>query len=231
MYEIAVNGLKYYISYKEAQFLIKNFYSPIYRKMISIPGFGSMKRNYRNYNAPAKFGTDAKIKRLQRQVANISPELKTKQFSFSTSTPNATIAFVPLFEIAEGNGEDERIGDRIRVKSISIRGNVNAQLNNVDFYIVKYNFPTATPLYSHFLAEAGGHLSVNNGREIYHKLCSTGAYDQMINFKRNYKNLIVKYTANAAGTAIDHNNYFIVVKNLSGSTIIPRMSVEVKYTD
>jgi len=66
MYEIAVNGLKYYISYKEAQFLIKNFYKPIYRKMISIPGFGSMKRNYRNYNAPPKFGTDAKIKRLQR---------------------------------------------------------------------------------------------------------------------------------------------------------------------
>jgi len=231
MYEIAVNGLKYYISYKEAQFLIKNFYSPIYRKMISIPGFGSMKRNYRNYNAPAKFGTDAKIKRLQRQVANISPELKTKQFSYSTTVATGALIYLPLFEIAEGNGEEERIGDRIRVKSISIRGNVNAQLNNVDFYIVKYNFPTAVPLYAHFLAEPGGHLSSNNGREIYHKLCSSGAYDQLINFKRNYKSLIVKYTQNPAGTVIDQNNYFIVVKNFSGSNVTPRFSVEVKYTD
>ena len=231
MYEIAVNGLKYYISYKEAQFLIKNFYSPIYRKMISIPGFGSMKRNYKNYNAPAKFGTDAKIKRLQRQVASISPELKTKQFSFSTTVATGALTSIPLFEIAEGNGEEERIGDRIRVKSISIRGNVNAQLNNVDFYIVKYNLPATTPLYAHFLAEPGGHFATNEGTEIYHKLCSSGAWDQLINFKRNYKNLIVKYTSNPAGTVIDHNNYYIVIKNLSGSSVTPRISVQVKYTD
>jgi len=157
--------------------------------------------------------------------------LKTKQFSYSTTVATGAFTSVAMFEIPEGNGEDERIGDRIRVKSISIRGNVNDQLNNVDFYIVKYKLPGSVPVYTDFLAEPGGHIAVNEGTEIYHKLCSSGAWDQLINFKRNYKNLIVKYGTNAAGTSIDQNNYQIVIKNLSGSNITPRISVQIKYTD
>lgn len=179
---------------------------------------------------PHAVGTNAKIQKLQRRVAAMTPEVKTKQFTWTTAVATGSIVQLQLFNIPEGTGEDERIGDRIRIKSISIRGNPNFGLDDVDFYIVKLNDVSAIPLPGNFLNVPGGHLASDIGREIFHKQFQVGSLDQTLSYKKYFKSpLVVKYTN--VGTTPDQNNWFLVVKNLSGSSFNTKFSVEIKYTD
>lgn len=174
-----------------------------------------------------------KIKKLQSRVNKLTPEIKTKEFSFVGTPAAGALFYVPLFTIAEGLGEDERIGDKITVKSIEIRGasNVNGSLP-ADMYIVCNEDPNLTPAIGHFIFTAGGHYLVNQGKEIYHKYVDSGSWDQSINYKKYFKNLVVKYRSTTTGALLATNNYcFVVVNRSAASTLSSEFSIKIRYTD
>lgn len=154
--------------------------------------------------------------------------MKTKQFEWSPSVANNAVGYLPLFSIPEGTGEDERIGDKIKVKSIAIRGNF-ANTNLIDFYIIELDRNSDAPLFTDFVNVAGGHLLVDHGKEVFHQQTATGTPLVTLNMKKYYKNGLT-VTFDSAGSVIT-NRYLMVVKNKSGATVISRTSIEIKYTD
>lgn len=173
-----------------------------------------------------------KIKKLERKVAALQPELKTIQYSFVDSILNNTIGLQDLFAtIVQGDGENQRLGDDIKVKSLSIRGNANgASGANADFYLVKMNNndPSNPPVYGDFIGVYGGHIDRDDGEEIYHKHCGHADLD-VINYNHKFKYpLNVKF--NRAG-AVEKNKWYMVVKNDSGGTIASELSVQIMYYD
>lgn len=198
-----------------------------------MPGSGLFTYRKKNYNSTPKYGAAAnqrQIQLLQRRVAALSPEVKTKQFTWTTLSADSTIVYAYLFPLPEGTGEDERIGDSVKIKSISIRADPNFGNDDIDFYIIKNEQPDRIPGYSDFLSVPGGHLKTTIGKEIYHKLFNVGSLDQTLNYKKYFKTpLVVKY--GTGGTEAQHNNWYIVIRNSSGASFNVKMSIELKYTD
>lgn len=82
-----------------------------------------------------KLHSDADVKRLLAKMLRtrgISPEVKFFTTIISGVTLNSTVgAMTSLNLVAQGTDENNRIGDRIRIKSVEIRGNI-ASTNNLE---------------------------------------------------------------------------------------------------
>ena len=195
------------------------------------------KRNkmvYRNRGSSKKT-ISHKVSALQRKVALIQPEIKSKDIAITgASVADAAVISTALMAgIAEGTGNDERTGETIKVMSIEVRGNVwgSRAVNGVDFYVLKFKDPGNSPIYANFIPVIGGHYKTDLAYEMYHEMAqrSVNQYN-FLNYKKRFHNgLRVEY--DAAG-AVKRGEIQLAVKNDSGgaSTGI-EYSIRVWYYD
>lgn len=233
MRTIIINGIKYYILYKEGQILYSRFYKPIFKMIAGQTDGWLTARDPRK-----KFAWDpnvAKYRSLSRRVAALQPEQKTSQYSYVDTILTGTIGYLPLFNyITQGTTDTTRLGDVVRIKSISIRGvatEIEGTAKPCDFYIIKLtnNDPTQVPLNGDFIQTLGGHLDTDDGIEIYHKTLHGSVWNGVINYKRTFKNGM-KVTYNRNGDT-ETNKWFIVIKNGGTQSIVPDLSVQIRFTD
>lgn len=180
----------------------------------------------------AAMSADSKYKRLARRVTAISPEVKIITYSsVLADIGNNAAAGIDLFTpIIEGTGDNERIGDKIKVKSIEVRGIHSDNNDKVDLYLVNPH-DLGTPAVGDFVGTVGGHYFKNKGTEIYHKGPTTGSSVNDVCAIRKYFSkypLGVHYTS---ADVPDKNRYWLIIINRSGIVFTANLSVKIKYID
>lgn len=89
----------------------------------------------KKYKAAERKPTELEVKRLMARMLKtrgITPEVKFFTTIISGTALNNTVgAMTSLNLVAQGTDENNRIGDRIRIRSVEIRGNV-ASTNNLE---------------------------------------------------------------------------------------------------
>lgn len=165
-----------------------------------------------------------------RQSANIHKRVKalethTKQETHVCDIPiNITslatndIFSNNIFEsILPGTGENQRVGNEVRIKSIEVTFQPEAQ-PALDVYLVRPDSGTVIPITGHFSGTQGGRYKDNEGWEIKHWLLggsnsnSFYSIDDRVSFKYPMK---VKYD----GNFVRLNTVYFAVTNHTGATV------------
>lgn len=184
-----------------------------------------------------------RVKRVERRAAFNKPEMKTVTLSLNafTSTGGTTLAdnTVTLLQpcrIAQGTGINDRIGDKIRVWRIEVRGLSD---NGLDHYIIQ-NHTSSNPGITSFTSQIGSYLldSENNKRFtewIHYRNYYTGSgattTTPSLKFHQKFRNgIIVKYNG-AASTSIVDNEVSYVAVNRTGTNLSANLSLRMWYTD
>lgn len=183
-----------------------------------------------------------RVKRVERRSALNKPEMKTKTIELNawpsaggTAIPVNTVNLLQPCQIAEGTGSTDRIGDKIRVWRIEVRGLADIGL---DHYIIQ-NHTTSNPGISSFGGEAGAYLldSENNKRFtewVHYRNYYTGtASTDIVNvkFSQKWKNgIIVKYNGSASTSAVDNVVNYVIL-NRTGGSRSASVSLRMWYTD
>jgi len=198
-----------------------------------------MKRDYASEGIPALV---KRVKRVERRAALNKPEMKTitltlNGFSSTGGTPvaNNSVQLLQPCRIAEGTGINDRIGDKIRVWRIEVRGLSDIGL---DHYIMQ-NHTSSDPGISSFGSRCGAYLldSENNKRFtewIHYRNYYTGNIQTdacSLKFHQKFKNgIIVKYNGSASTSVVDNAVNYVIV-NRSGSAGSCSLSLRMWYTD
>jgi len=130
-----------------------------------------LKRSYQAGYGPRK---RRKIARptLTRALAMRKPEVKDVVLSRNLpdldSLPEGNISALPLFSnIVQGNGNTNRIGDKIRVLSIEIAGAVAGAASSSLCTLVCPNNAQRDPKITDFGSQIGNHYDLSHGWELY----------------------------------------------------------------
>lgn len=173
-----------------------------------------------------------KLKSLQRKLNAITPETKIITYSSVLTIADSAAGGVDIFAlIAEGTADNERIGDKIKVKSIEIRGIHSENQDSVDLYVVNPIDHSVAPAYTDFVGSPGGHYFKNKGYEVYYKGVTTGSsVNDACNFRKYYNKspLNVHYDSS---NAPDKNRFWCIIINRSGGSLTSRLSFKIKYTE
>lgn len=183
-----------------------------------------------------------RVKRVERRSALNKPEMKSRTIELNawtatggTAIPVNSVSLNLPCAIAEGTGVNDRIGDKIRVWRIEVRGVSDIGL---DHYIMQ-NHTTSNPGISSFGGECGAYLldSENNKRFtewIHYRNYYTGTVSTdpvSLKFHQKWKNgIIVKYNG-SAGTSVVDNAITYCVVNRTGSSRNCSTSIRMWYTD
>lgn len=183
-----------------------------------------------------------RVKRVERRSALNKPEMKSISLSFNgftstggTPVPVNSVQLLQPCRIAEGTGINDRIGDKIRVWRIEVRGLSDIAL---DHYIMQ-NHTSSDPGISSFGSRAGAYLldSENNKRFtewIHYRNYYTGDSNTnacSLKFHQKFKNgIIVKYNGAASTSVVDNAVNYVIV-NRSGSACAASISLRMWYTD
>lgn len=183
-----------------------------------------------------------RVKRVERRAAFNKPEMKSITLSLNAlastgGTPLAanTLQLLQPCRIAEGTGINDRIGDKIRVWRIEVRGISDV---HIDHYIMQ-NHTATDPGISSFTSRCGAYLldSENNKRFtewLHYRNYYTG--DQStepvsIKFHQKFKNgIIVKYNGSASTSLVDNGLNYVLL-NRTGGTGDASVSLRMWYTD
>lgn len=183
-----------------------------------------------------------RVKRVERRAAFNKPEMKTitlsaNLFTATGGTPVAdnTVTVTQPCRIAQGTGVNERVGDKIRVWRIEVRGIAD---NGLDHYIVQ-NHTSTTPGITSFTSQIGAYLldSENNKRFtewIHYRNYYTGSGATSISplkFHQKFRNgIIIKYNGSASTSVVDNEVSYVVV-NRAGQNLQANVSLRMWYTD
>lgn len=179
----------------------------------------------------------ATLMALKRQVAYSRPEMKiiTYEYNYATATGGTDIADDVLQQISlcggisEGTGVDERIGEKIRIWRVEVRGVSDVGL---DHYLLQKHSVTG-PIEADFTDEPGAFIlsAATNSKfsewKHYRSFNSTGALDALKFVQSFPTGLIVKYN----GTTIHSNDLVFCSLNRFGSAQGVSCNIRVWYTD
>lgn len=179
-----------------------------------------------------------RVKRVERRAAFNKPEMKTKTFTRNdytttggTALVDNTVALISMCNITEGTGINERIGDKIRIWRVEVRG---IATTNLDHYIMQ-NHTSTNPGITSFSDQIGAYLvdSESNKRftewKHYRNYYSDGVVG--LKFQQKFRNgIIVKYNG-ALGTQVVDNALNYVCVNRSGASQSLNCTLRVWYTD
>lgn len=170
----------------------------------------------------------AKVERLAR--AN-RPEMQTKTYTLAGTITGGTASVTDLTALSQGDGVDNRSGDRIKLWRVEVRGTADSDL---DLYIIKGNGSVA-PTLANFTSANGAYiLDSENGnhyieRKHYRNLHAVGSEDP-VKFSVNFRGMVVKYNGAASTAGIQNKVYFVVVsRNTADSTA--SLSIRLWFTD
>ena len=189
------------------------------------------KRPYRGYD----YSVTKRLKRAERQIQLNKPEVKSQRFFFNSSTDtggtqiaDGAVSVLRICGVSQGTSSDDRIGDKVRIKRIHIRGHVD---NRLDYYLIRLNGNTQ-PKYEDFSPQQGGFLSNEKSiqfKEVSYMNSLWRSGETRLNFDRKF-NHIVKFLNNTA-TGMSDGEFVIVVKNDSGALRNCNFCGSVWYTD
>ena len=184
-----------------------------------------------------------RVKRVERRAAFNKPEMKSITVSLNAMTgtggtllaDNAVTLLQPC-RITQGTGVAERIGDKIRVWRIEVRGVADAGL---DQFLIQ-NHTASDPGISSFTSQIGCYLldSENNKRFTewlhYRNYYSAGAVSGDVSpmkFVQKFRNgIIVKYNGAASTSVVDNAINYVCVNRTGGNRAI-NCTLRMWYTD
>lgn len=183
-----------------------------------------------------------RVKRVERRAAFNKPEMKSITLTlngFSSTGGSAlavnTVTLLQPCRIAQGTGINDRIGDKIRVWRIEVRGLSDIGL---DHFIMQCH-TSSTPGISSFTSQIGTYLldSENNKRFTEWKhyrnyYTSDIAADACpLKFHQKFRNgIIVKYNG-AASTSVVDNEVLYCAVNRAGSSQSVNLTLRMWFTD
>lgn len=172
-----------------------------------------------------------RIKKIEKKQLKNSSETKYKSFGINTSIATGTIFPVSLVDIPEGTGNDERVGDIIRLLKVEVRG---VSANQLDIYLLR-GATVTSPVVANFGSTIGAFLldsQLNNFKELVHyRNLYTSTLVDSIKFTKNFgTGTIVKYNGSAS-TACISNKLWLVVLNRDPSSKSVNFSIRVSFKD
>lgn len=172
-----------------------------------------------------------RIKVLEAKVKANRPEMRTKTYSLSGSIATGTLSVTQLTDIAQGDGVDNRSGDRIKLHRVEVRGVADSDL---DLYIIQQHGPTA-PVLANFTSTNGAFIldSDNNNTFTewvhYRNIYSVGDEDP-VKFSKKFNGMSIKYNGTAGSNMVQNGICFCVLNRNSVSSTV-KVSIRVWFTD
>jgi len=173
-----------------------------------------------------------RLRYVERQVRLNRPEMKHKTFSATSSIIAGTLATVDLTSIGQGTKINERIGDRIRVWRIEVRGLADGILDN---YILQCHTTTA-PEATDFGSQPGAFVLDSTTNTLFtewmhYRNSNVDSTDDPQKYSVKFKNgIIVKYDGILATQCVD-NRLFNCHLNRGASPHNVHCSYRVWFTD
>lgn len=182
--------------------------------------------------SPATMPVKKRLRRVERIAALRKPEMKMQDFNYVNATlaDGALATIVELTAIAEGTGVNERIGNRIKIHRIEVRGTLGAE--NVDAYIIQGHTTTA-PVYANFYAYQGSHLLADDSHTKFTewRYINGRTFIDRSGLRHRFPiGYTAKYNANLSTSCVDNRLWF-VVKNDTGAAVSVEYSLRVWFTD
>lgn len=197
-----------------------------------------LKRTYQaGYMPPSKRRRTSKA-RLTRQLALRKPEVKDVIFSRAIAQlDNNSITSASLFSgILQGPSGSNRIGDRIRVLSITVSGRPFGDINNSTFALICPNRADRTPQLADFGPQTGTLYDLSNGWVLMHKL-RDGASLQVLQEEtvKFPMGMLVHYdqpSESEPDGAVSKNNVFATHVNRTGTNVTNiNFCVRIRFVD
>lgn len=182
---------------------------------------------------PFQKGEKFRLNRLERKVAQLSPEVKYKSNNINVTVAAGGINIWDLTAMSTGANENNRIGDKIKLKTLAITGGPTATNAPIDFYIIRPKEANVPPVATNFEAVMGGHYVPTNGWAIRHYYLGGSHRDSFyrVNDRVNFKNpMIIEYADNAS-THPTKNRLYGVFINRSAAAVPVSGSALMSYTD
>lgn len=173
-----------------------------------------------------------RVKKVERQV-KAAYEMKTATASLSGATATGTWGLIRPCRVAQGADINERIGNKIRVHRIEVRGTLDFR---IDIYILQKKIAT-DPVLADLTTVTGAYFDDNKNGSSYvewahHGSQMDGAGGQgRLKLSRKFPGGMVVHFSGPAGADIVDNELQIGVLNLSGTTLGYALSCRVWYTD
>ena len=187
----------------------------------------------RTYQVQSKYAPNAKRPRLN--IPGLLRLVETKEFTnvYGAGLANGTVGYADLCNIAQGSAANQRIGNKVQILKVEIRGctNLTAAPAWASIYIVAPK-DNAVPTASWCAGVPGGHINPLFGNELALKVYHTSQTPSpRIIWKPKYP-WIVQYS-DAAGNAGFRNRCFLMVSNFGApaATLTPALSYKVWYRD
>jgi len=182
-----------------------------------------------------------KLKVLERKVRANTPEVKVHYDSANgTIGPNVLVGEF-LTEIAQGTDAGNRIGTRIKVQSVEVRGYATKP---IDIYLCKTVDDKDGPLLADFSSGLAGAMGFHEKLHTYiqstagNLTSSTDTPQTCHNFlvKKKFPNgLIVEFdnTSGGYGDCTRNSLWFIAINQIVGSSAAEKVyfNIKVEYTD
>lgn len=187
-------------------------------------------KHYLRYRA-GKEPLAKKVKILERQVRASRPEMRTKTWSLSGTITAGTVSVTNITAIDQGDGVDERSGDRLRLHRVEVRGVADSDL---DIYLIQQHGPNA-PALANFTSTNGAYIldSDNNNQFTewvhYRNIHSVGSEDP-VKFSKRFHGMIVKFNGSAGSNDVQ-NGVVLCVLNRNAADSTARLSIRIWFTD
>lgn len=180
---------------------------------------------------PSEAPVAKRLKVMERQIYRNRPEMKTATVSLNGTISNNTLSLLQPCRLATGTTVASRIGDKIRVYRIEVRGAIN---NRIDSYIIQQK-TTTQPSIASFGAREGCYLldslNTNQFTEWVHYRNGNMLGDGPAKFSKKFKGgIVVKYNGDLS-TSVCDNEIVVVLVNRSGGGRNADLSVRMWYTD
>lgn len=227
-------GEKYVLPYVQRRFGEKAFYNKISQfgstsqqtPRVTTAGKMAAKRKYTGDSAINK-----RLKRVER-IANANRgEMKMATWTSSGTVTQGTQNVLDLTSLIQGVGDDQRVGNRIKVWRIEVRGYAIGQL---DHYILQKH-GTVNPVYTDFGTGAYAFVDAGSTNKFtewlsFRSLCitpgSNASYREVLKFPMG---LVVHYDDST--TQPVQNGVLFVSRNTTTVDYAQNFSLRIWYTD
>lgn len=181
-----------------------------------------------------------------RKIAETSGELKYANITdTSSSLTNATAMSIVMPDIAQGDGDNQRIGDRITLRDYSVKAILNSGTANGLVRVYAIQFPdaseTSVPELANLLPNdfypTSEDIDGVKYRILYDRVFKVGSATnqvQLVNFKLSGKKLnrMIEYNADAGAAADIIKNRIVVyftTENATASQITVDSNCRIRY--
>lgn len=193
---------------------------------------GTKRTLKRTYHVTANSPVAKRLRIMERQIALNKAETKCITFNTSSEVAVNAALTIRLTDIAQGTGVTERIGNKIRIMRIEVRG---ASDYGLDYYLIQ-GHAAIVPTANAFGGSQGAYILNNYTNNRYTEWAhfkpraEVAAVANPVKFARRFNMMQVNYDG-PNGTDGEKNNVFLVILNRSAAQRGTDVNVRVWYKD